>query len=224
MLRRLSISIAAFALLALPAAADARQKHGSSKGRTKAAKLDRNRDGLPDRWERRHGLSLKVNQAGRDQDRDGATNAAEFAAKTDPRDRDSDDDGLRDGAEDAGVVTSFDGTTLVVTLAGGSTVTGLVTSGTEIKGCAATAPAPAPATVRSDDGHEDDGPTAATASEDNGADDNGADDSSDDHGDDAEQEDDAACDASVLTPGTAIHEAQLVVRAAGPTFREIELA
>ena len=61
---------------------------------------DRNRDRNPDRWEKAHNLSLKVNQAGRDQDRDGLKNLTEYRAGTDPRDADSDDDGVRDRLED----------------------------------------------------------------------------------------------------------------------------
>ena len=49
-----AIAVLAMALLA-PAVASAK---------------DRNHDRIPDRWERNHGLSLKVNQAKRDQDRD----------------------------------------------------------------------------------------------------------------------------------------------------------
>jgi hypothetical protein len=65
-----------------------------------AAKSDRNHDRIPDRWEKKHGLSLKVNQARRDQDRDGLKNLGEFRARTDPRDDDSDNDGVEDGDED----------------------------------------------------------------------------------------------------------------------------
>ncbi len=61
---------------------------------------DRNRDRIPDRWEKAHNLSLKVNQAGRDQDRDGLKNLTEYRSGTDPRDADSDDDGVRDLLED----------------------------------------------------------------------------------------------------------------------------
>src|SRR6266513_2259532 len=56
-------------------------------------KADRNRDRLPDKWEKRFRLSLRVNEAGKDQDGDGLDNAGEFQAGTSPRDRDSDDDG-----------------------------------------------------------------------------------------------------------------------------------
>ena len=48
-------ALGALALLALPSLAAAK---------------DRNHDRIPDRWEKRHHLSLKVNQAARDQDRD----------------------------------------------------------------------------------------------------------------------------------------------------------
>jgi len=65
-----------------------------------AAAKDRNHDKLPDRWEKRHKLSLKVNQARKDQDLDGLRNRGEFRSGTDPRDADSDDDGVEDADED----------------------------------------------------------------------------------------------------------------------------
>ncbi|MSO42367.1 MAG: hypothetical protein EXQ70_10825, partial [Solirubrobacterales bacterium] len=57
------------ALVALPGAAAAKGK-------------DRNGDKLPDRWEKQHKLSLKVNQAGKDQDQDGLRNRGEFQGNT----------------------------------------------------------------------------------------------------------------------------------------------
>jgi hypothetical protein len=60
---------------------------------------DRNHDGLPDRWERRHGLSTTRPVARRDPDRDGLTNRREYRLRTNPRRRDTDRDGLGDGAE-----------------------------------------------------------------------------------------------------------------------------
>lgn len=65
-----------------------------------AVAKDRNGDGLPDRWEKQNQLSLKVDQAKRDQDRDSLNNRAEFRSHTDPLDADSDDDGTQDGDED----------------------------------------------------------------------------------------------------------------------------
>lgn len=65
-----------------------------------AAARDTNHDRIPDRWEKRHKLSLKVNQARKDQDRDGLRNLGEFRSHTSPRDNDSDDDGVEDGEED----------------------------------------------------------------------------------------------------------------------------
>ena len=65
----------------VPAAA---QASGSG---SRASAADRNGDRIPDRWERRHRLSLKVKQTQRDQDHDGLNNLGEFRAKTNPRDR-----------------------------------------------------------------------------------------------------------------------------------------
>lgn len=190
-MNKVRIAIAAIAsILALLAIAGA---SGAASSR------DANRDGIPDSWEKAHGLSLKVNQAKRDPDTDGLNNWGEWRAKTDPKDpdtdndnvgdaredydrdrlsnggeisastdpanadsnrngtkdgdEDSDSDGLSNGDEDrigtnprrkdapagAGVVVSFDGTNLVVTLSSrkktGSdrTLSGTVTAGTELE-------------------------------------------------------------------------------------------
>src|SRR5438874_737534 len=99
-LTRLFLTLAlAFGLLALTAPAALAKSH------------DRNHDGLPDRWERHYHLSLHVNQARRDEDRDGLVNKAEFRADTNPRDADTDNDGTDDGEEHAGTVASFDPST-----------------------------------------------------------------------------------------------------------------
>ena len=113
-------ALGAMALLALP---------------SMAAAKDRNRDRIPDRWEKRHHLSTHVNQAGRDQDRDHLNNRGEFKAGDNPRDRDTDNDGVMDGNENAGTIASYDPATgkLVITLFGGDTVSGTVTDETRIK-------------------------------------------------------------------------------------------
>src|SRR5919201_1647293 len=67
---------------------------------TSATAKDRNRDRIPDRWEKKFHLSLKVNQANKDQDRDKVDNMNEFREGTNPRDKDTDNDGKKDGRED----------------------------------------------------------------------------------------------------------------------------
>ena len=115
-----ALALGALALLAMPALAAAK---------------DRNHDRIPDRWEKHHKLSLKVNQARHDQDGDHLRNRAEFLAGDNPRDRDSDDDGVMDGDEQAGTIASFDAETgrLVIDLFGTDTIAGFVTGDTEIK-------------------------------------------------------------------------------------------
>jgi Bacterial TSP3 repeat len=60
---------------------------------------DHDRDGLPDRWEKRYGLSTTNRSATGDPDHDRLTNKREYRRKTNPRRRDTDRDGLRDGLE-----------------------------------------------------------------------------------------------------------------------------
>ena len=116
----LALALEALALLAMPGLAAAK---------------DRNNDRIPDRWEKRHKLSLKFNQARKDQDRDQLRNRAEFLAGTDPRLSDSDGDGVKDGDEQAGTISSFDPETgrLVIDFFGTDTIAGFVTDSTEIK-------------------------------------------------------------------------------------------
>jgi hypothetical protein len=64
-----------------------------------ASQSDGNADGLPDRWEKRHDLSLQVKQGKRNQDGDALRNRGEFKQGTDPRDPDTDDDGVVDGED-----------------------------------------------------------------------------------------------------------------------------
>jgi hypothetical protein len=57
-------------------------------------------DGMPDRWEKRHHLNVRVNDGARDADHDGLSNYGEYRSHTDPRRRDSDRDHRSDGRED----------------------------------------------------------------------------------------------------------------------------
>jgi hypothetical protein len=172
---------------------------------------DRNGDRIPDRWERAHHLSLKVNQAKRDQDHDGLRNRAEFMAGDDPRDADSDDDGTKDGKEKAGQVVSFTGGVLIVHLFNGDDVKGTVDEDTEIECEDAPATAMAPAARAADDGPDH-------------GDDEGDDEhrGAGDHGDN-DDEDQPGCDATKLTAGAVVGEAELKATAAGLRFTKIEL-
>lgn len=206
--KRLTATLAAtvglIAILALPGAAAAK---------------DRNHDHIPDRWEKRHNLSLKVNQARRDQDSDHLRNRAEFEAETNPRDPDSDNDGVEDGDENAGTIESFNAGTgeLTIDLFGSGTISGLVTEETEVE-C----------------DHEHSSATASTSSEDDeaGAEDNdnesnedeqqGEEQADDDQG---EQEDaSSSCTTAALEPGATVHEAELKVENGTATFEKVELA
>lgn len=230
--RKLAILVAgvlgAALLFALPGAAMAR---------------DRNHDRISDRWERHHHLSLQVRQTRHDQDKDGLKNLGEFRNRTnprnadtdndglddgdevatdnDPKDEDTDNDGVEDGEENAGTVTSFDGTTLVITLADNSTVSGEVTDGTEIS-CES----------QSDNGDSqgDDDQGDATAShdegdqgEDPGDNEQGEDPGDDDQGEDGEGDGETACSTADLTPGAVVHEAELKVTSEGAVFEEVQL-
>ena len=171
---------------------------------------DRNRDRIPDRWERAHHLSLRVNQARRDQDHDGLKNRAEFRAQTDPRDADSDNDGTEDGDERAGTVTSFDGTTLTVNLFAGGSVTGKVTSATEIE-CD---------TGGDDDGNggDDDAGESSLRHDEGGQGDDEGDNEQGDH-----ETDNQSCPAGTLKEGAIVQEAELKLGNDGAVFEKIEL-
>jgi thrombospondin type 3 repeat protein len=138
---RSAIATTAFVLAALAAPSGAL-----------AASKDSNHDGLPDGWEVKHHLSLKVNEANLDQDHDGLNNLGELRHGTDPRKADSDRDGLKDGAEvktgnnprqrdtdgdgvrdgreNAGTIASFANGILTVKLANGQTISGTVSDAT----------------------------------------------------------------------------------------------
>ena len=167
----------------------------------------RKNDRIPDRWERAHHLSLKVNQAAKDQDRDGMKNRAEYRADTDPRDADTDDDGVKDGREDSGTVVSFTGGVLTIKLyRNDKTVEGKVDDATELK-----CPSTTAATPR--DGGRDD----------QGDDDHGDDDQGDDEQGDDDHGDAGACGTDKLTAGTVVREAELKTTPDGLHFDEIKL-
>ena len=183
---------------------------------------DRNDDGIPDRWEKRHHLSLKVDQARRDQDSDALRNRGEYEAGMDPRDEDTDGDGIDDGDEGAGTITAWDPDTgeLTINMFGGDSVTGTVTDDTEIE-------------CRNDDGAEPDtegidealrpdappapsGDEAAEESEVAGP--HGGPDHAGEHDCDGSN-----CSVDDLAVDAVVNEAGLKVTSDGLVFEEIEL-
>jgi len=202
-------ALGALAVLALPAAAAAR---------------DRNHDRIPDRWEKRHKLSLTVNQAGRDQDGDHLRNRAEFLAGDNPRSADSDGDGIPDGEENAGKIQSFDPVSgrLVIALFGGETASGLVTAATEIE-CDGTQPASA--SSDSSPGGDESGEDGPGDGGEEGADDGGKSGPGEVGDDDGGAEGpDGSCTTADLTEGAVVKEAELKLEGGSATFEKVELA
>jgi len=170
-----------------------------------AAAKDRNHDRIPDRWEKRHRLSLKVNQTRRDQDRDRLCNRAEFLVGTNPHDSDTDDDGVPDGEEKAGTIASFDPTSgeLTINLFNGGSASGLVTEETEIE-C------------------EHQGPSASAS--DSGEDEDNSGPGSVNSGPGNDDEDEDACGVEALVAGTVVHEAELELENGIAVFEKVELS
>lgn len=195
-----------------------------------ASAADRNHDRIPDRWERAHGLSLKVNQAKRDQDRDTLVNRREWKAAMDPRDADSDGDGIDDGDESSGTITEFDAETgeLTIGVAGSGPVTGLVTDATEIKCDDGDDHGDEDGDGRGgdDDGTPDQGHgdrVARSHGDDDPAGDDGDDPADDESSEDDGEDDESLCTVADLVPGAAVHEAELEIEDGGATWEEIEL-
>lgn len=227
-----ALALGALALLAMPGLAAAK---------------DRNHDRIPDRWEKRHELSLKVKQTRRDQDGDHLRNRAEFLAGDDPRDADSDDDGVTDGSEQAGTIASFDAETgrLVIDLFGTDTVAGFVTDETEIE-CEdedGTASASSEGSGEGEEGSvepgddeggeaepgDDQGDGGEEAGDDQGGEEEaGGDDSGpgENSGPGSESDDDSdrACTTAELVPGAVVEEAELKVENGRAVFEEVELS
>jgi hypothetical protein len=177
---------------------------------------DRNHDRIPDKWEKRHNLSLKHKQGRRDQDHDGLRNRGEWKAKLDPRDADTDGDGIDDGDENTGKVESFEDGVLTISLFNGDTIKGAVTDDTEIE-CDDDA---------DDDrghhhGHHGDDDDHGDGDDDGGHGDDDAQ-SAHHHGDD-DDEGNEDCDAEALVAGAKVLEAELKIRDGEAVWKEVEI-
>jgi hypothetical protein len=223
-MRKIATIAAALSLAALVALVPGALAHGGKHG---ARAADRNHDGIPDSWERRNHLSLKINQAKRDPDHDGLNNRQEFLAGTNPNDADtdhdgikdgdevrlhlnptkadSDGDGVKDGDEISGTIVSFDSATRELKIqpaAGGDPVSGQVTDATEIE-CDDHKPptTTAKATKRGSDDKKPERREAPKPDE------------------PKEAPEHATCTTADLQPGTAVHEAELE----GGVYTKVEL-
>jgi hypothetical protein len=179
-----------------------------------AVAKDRNHDRISDRWERNHHLSLKVNQARRDQDRDGLENRGEFRADFRPHDPDSDNDGVEDGDENAGTIESFNADTgrLVINLFAGDTLSGLVTADTRIK-------------CENENENENENEAADRHDGNSGPGRDGDEDNSGSSDEDnSGSGDDANCTTADLTHGRVVEEADLEAEDGAAFFEEVELA
>jgi hypothetical protein len=218
----------AAAVMLVPAAAQA------SGSRHRASAADHNADRIPDRWERRHHLSLKVKQTRRDQDHDGLNNLGEFRAKTNPRDDDSDNDGVEDGDErshglnardddsdgdgvedgdeNAGKVLTFTDGRLTIELTNGNTVSGLVNGDTEIECEHAESATARSSSEDGDENEADDGDSGPGDGE-----------QGDNEGDENDEDDEVACSQTDLVRDAIVHEAELTGTGDSAVFHEVEL-
>lgn len=209
----LAMALGVVAIFALPAVASAK---------------DRNHDHIPDRWEKSHNLSLKVNQARKDQDRDHLRNLAEFKAGDNPRSDDSDGDGVMDGEENAGTITSFDAASgkLVIALFGSETISGLVTEQTEIKCEGGHGSEEVTASSSSHDGEgepgDDNGGEGEEPGDDNRGDNSGPGSSSSGH--DGSGGEGGTCTTADLIAGAVVQQAEIELENGTATFHEVELA
>jgi hypothetical protein len=202
-----ALALGALALLAMPSLAAAK---------------DRNHDRIPDRWEKKHHLSLKVNQARKDQDGDHLRNRAEFLAGDNPRKADTNGDGVMDGEENAGTIVSFDEETgkLTIDLFGDENISGFVNEETEIKCEGGSEGEPG-----DDNGEEEAGDDNGGEGEEEPGDDNGQEEESgDDNGGDNSGPGNGNCTTADLTPGAVVQEAELKIENGKAVFEKVELS
>jgi hypothetical protein len=180
-----------------------------------AAAKDRNHDRIPDRWEKGHHLSLGVNQAHRDQDRDKLGNRGEFLADDNPRDADTDNDGTEDGDENAGKIESFNATSgrLVIDLFGGDTLSGQVTADTRIK-CE---------NENENENGANDQNDHRLGRDGSGSSDDNSGPGSENSGPGRDDDENANCSTADLTAGRVVEEAELHTEGGAAVFEEVEL-
>lgn len=213
-MRKTSLMAVAFALAALTVLLMA----GS------AAAADKNRDKIPDKWEKKNHLSLRVNQAAKDQDQDGLNNAGEYADHTDPHNPDTDSDGVSDsqdtdnhdgpgtespdppengdglpgGNDQAGTIASYADGVLTIDMFTGGSISGNVTADTRYR-----------CIVTTDGTTHESEPVTGDGSSTEPSDEPSDTTPEDEPGDDDPPVDPVPCGSADLVPGGLVHEANL---------------
>jgi hypothetical protein len=72
-----------------------------SSRKTKVVVIDKNKDGIPDKWELKYKLGLGKDVAKKDNDKDGLNNLIEYKLNLNPTSNDTDKDKILDGNEDS---------------------------------------------------------------------------------------------------------------------------
>ncbi len=196
----LATAILALFVIALPGAASAK---------------DRNKDRIPDRWERSHKLSLKRDQRKLDQDHDGLRNRGEWLAGTNPRDKDSDNDGVSDLKEKAGVISAWDSESgeLTITLYSGGELTGTVTDQTRVHCESEDTSDDSSDDTSEDEATDDDSGEAGNLRSGSGRDGPGT----------GREGCDGNCSVDDLAEGVEVTEAVVKYTASGKVFKELEI-
>jgi hypothetical protein len=202
-----------------------------------AAAADKNRDGIPDKWEKKNQLSLRVDQSPKDQDHDGLNNAGEYADHTDPHNPDSDSDGVNDshdgdnhdgdqteppapptngdglpgGNDQAGAVASYADGVLAIEMFKGGTITGNVTADTHYRCIVTSAGSTHESEPVSGEEHPGPDPSDGPGSEpgDGPGDEPGGTEPGDGPGDGPPPVVTPPCGSADLVPGTLVHEANI---------------
>ena len=208
------IAVACSAALALASLAAAKDQRHPARGHDRPRSAhgrpgDRNGDRIPDRWERAHHLSTRVDQSRLDPDGDGLANLGEYLAGDDPRDPDTDGDGVDDSAEGAGRVVRLAGGRLTVALFTGRTVTAAFGDDSDLACDATDSTDEAGAGADAERGRprQAGDPAGDPAADDPAAEDPAAD-GDPAAGDDAE--DGPPCDETVLVPGVQVTASEAV--------------
>lgn len=97
----------AFSLLFSQGLSTADAKGKGKKTSKKVTKVDKNKDGIDDKWAAKYKLGTSKGLAKKDKDKDGLSNLIEYKLNLNPADTDSDNDKIGDGDED----TDKDGVT-----------------------------------------------------------------------------------------------------------------